>query len=104
MRLPPGRRRAARRSGSGAPRLCTRTARVGRILNSGGNGMSSFSIDMDDSKEAWDALYREIEASAEPEDVAERLLGAPSGAPSVPADDLVGWLWLMHACWADDVS
>ncbi|MCC6639608.1 MAG: hypothetical protein IT386_00415 [Deltaproteobacteria bacterium] len=68
--------------------------------------MSSFSIDMDDPREAWEALYREIEARACPD--------APPGAPvtvrttdravAVPADDLVGWLWLMHGCWVDDVS
>jgi len=63
--------------------------------------MTSFSIDMDDPKEAWEALYREIEATAEPTE-------AP--APSQPSqaapggEDLVGWLWLMHACWADDLS
>lgn len=67
--------------------------------------MSSFSIDMDDTKEAWDALFREIEASAEPETEAGPLAVAMAErSPAAPAEDLVGWLWLMHACWADDVS
>lgn len=67
--------------------------------------MSSFSIDMDDSKDAWEALYREIEATAEPESEGAGLcvVSVPS-QPGAPAEDLVGWLWLMHACWADDAS
>ena len=67
--------------------------------------MSSFSIDMDDSKEAWEALYREIEASAEPEAGGGGMsVVTVSAQPGAPAEDLVGWLWLMHACWADDAS
>jgi hypothetical protein len=66
--------------------------------------MSSFSIDMDDPKAAWEALYREIEATADPESEGGSLvIAAASSSPSAPAEDLVGWLWLMHACWADDV-
>ncbi len=77
--------------------------------------MSSFSIDMDDPREAWESLYREIEAAAAP--VAEGEAGpesevGPGGraegglerSSPVPAEDLVGWLWLMHACWIDDSS
>lgn len=63
--------------------------------------MTSFSIDMDDPKETWEALYREIEATAHP-------AAAPAPGGEVRAagagEDLVGWLWLMHACWADDLS
>jgi hypothetical protein len=74
----------------------------------GGVTMSSFSIDMDDPKEAWEALFRELEASAEPE-AAEGSLETAEGVPvmvrSVGAvEDLVGWLWLMQACWTDDAS
>jgi hypothetical protein len=66
--------------------------------------MSSFSIDMDDSPEAWAALFRDIEATAEPEPGSSAVVIASHGAPNAPVEDLVGWLWLMHACWADDVS
>ena len=67
--------------------------------------MSSFSIDMSDPKEAWDALFREIDATAEPE-CGEAPVGfvSISSQPGASAEDLVGWLWLMHACWADDAS
>lgn len=77
--------------------------------------MSSFSIDMDDSREAWESLYREIEAAAAPVadgeadpdtgvGPASRAEGGPERSSPVPAEDLVGWLWLMHACWIDDSS
>lgn len=67
--------------------------------------MSSFSIDMNDPREAWETLFREIEASAEPEagELSTGLVVLPT-SPGAPAEDLVGWLWLMHACWADDAS
>lgn len=65
--------------------------------------MTDFSIDMDDPTETWEMLYRQIEATAE---VGVGSLGAGSaeGIGSPPAEDLIGWLWLMHACWADEVS
>jgi len=67
--------------------------------------MSSFSIDLDDPAEAWEALFREIEATGEPEAESGALVMVGSDrAPMAPVEDLVGWLWLMHACWADDVS
>ncbi len=68
--------------------------------------MSSFSIDMNDPREAWEALYREIEAAAQPapETGARIAVSTPERAPALPAEDLVGWLWLMHGCWADDAS
>ena len=67
--------------------------------------MSSFSIDMDDPSEAWEALFREIESTAEPAAEGDALVvAAADRMPAAPVEDLVGWLWLMHACWADDVS
>jgi hypothetical protein len=67
--------------------------------------MSSFSIDLDDPKEAWEALCREIEASVGPEpDAGSLVVATAERLPFAPAEDLSGWLWLMHACGADDVS
>lgn len=76
------------------------------MLEPGGCRMSSFSIDMNDPREAWEALFREIEASAQaaPETGARIAASTPERAPMLPAEDLVGWLWLMHGCWADDAS
>jgi hypothetical protein len=60
---------------------------------------------MDDPKEAWEALLRDIEATVELEAEDGTLVVATADRTSAaPAEDLVGWLWLMHACWADDVS
>lgn len=68
--------------------------------------MSSFSIDMDDPREAWEALFREIEEAGRVEPVAGTPVPVTALGPSAgaPAEDLIGWLWLMHGCWADDVS
>ncbi len=68
--------------------------------------MGSFSIDMDDPREAWEALFREIEEEACAEAPASTRVAvtALDRTASFPGEDLVGWLWLMHGCWADDVS